>query len=95
MTTFTEDWFGQASCTALATSVVGSTVYLTNSLPYAAALEYGLFPDPPVRGSKKTGETEYTVHVAGGYSMQAPQGMVRITVAEFAAAVNKAIGDAR
>lgn len=72
---------------------VGGIVYLTNSLPYAGALEYGLYPNPPIRGSKKRGEDGYAIHVIGGYSMQAPQGMVRITAREFADAVRAAVKD--
>lgn len=70
---------------------IGGTVWLTNSLPYAVVLEYGLYPNPPKIGSKKRGETEPRVHTVGGYSMQAPQGMVRKTVLEFEAAVKEAL----
>lgn len=73
---------------------VGGIIYLTNSLPYAASLEYGLYPDPPKMGSKKRGEDGYAVHVIGGYSMQAPSGMVRLTATEFVSAVRRAVGDA-
>lgn len=44
----------------------GSTVYLTNPLPYSIPLEYG-------------------------YSQQAPQGMVRVTVTEYQARVNQIV----
>lgn len=62
---------------------LGGSIFLTNSLPYAAALEYGNYPNPPKFGSKKRGEDSMAIHVIGGYSMQAPEGMVRITVAEM------------
>jgi hypothetical protein len=52
---------------------VGGTIYLTNSLPYAAVVEYGQYPNPP---KAQTGKT------SGGFSIQAPQGMVRISVQE-------------
>lgn len=71
---------------------VGGIVYLTNSLPYAEVIEYGLYPNPPKRGSQKVGETEPTIHVTGGYSMQAPHGVVRVTAIEFDAAVRKQLG---
>jgi len=67
---------------------VGGIVYLANSLPYAMTLEYGLYPNPAKYGSKKRGERRATIHTAGGYSMQAPHGMVRLTAAEFANAVD-------
>jgi hypothetical protein len=73
---------------------LGQILYFTNSLPYAAVLEYGLYPNPPEEGSKKRGEAGKAVHVVGGYSMQAPQGMVRVTVIEFDQAVNKALAAA-
>lgn len=70
---------------------VGGVVYLANSLPYARTLEYGGYPNPPKKGSKKKGEDGYAIHVRGGYSFQAPQGMVRVTAVEFSDYVQKAI----
>lgn len=74
---------------ALLSMPIGGIVYLTNSLPYAMVLEYGLYPDPPKFGSKKRGEDGVAVHVQGGYSMQAPNGMVRVTAREFSDAVRR------
>lgn len=51
---------------------LGQTAWLTNGLPYIRVLEYGEYPNPS-KGEK----TE------NGFSKRAPQGMVRITVAEF------------
>ncbi len=48
----------------------GDTWYLATDKPYAPMLEYGLYPAP---GSDKT---------VDGYSIQAPKGMVRISVKE-------------
>lgn len=76
---------------SLASAMAGQVIYFTNSLPYGAVLEYGLYPNPPKRGSQKRGEAGPTIHVSGGFSIQAPAGMVRITIEEFAAAVNKAV----
>lgn len=70
---------------------VGDVVYLSNSLPYALMLENGGYPNPPKLGSKKRGESGYTIHVTGGYSMQAPQGMVRVTVRAFDDFIRKAL----
>lgn len=47
--------------------------FLVSNLPYIMTLEYGRYPNPPKAGSK----------TVGGFSKQAPQGMVRITLAEF------------
>lgn len=67
---------------AVLSQPVGGVMYMTNSLPYAVTLEYGGFPDPPKRGSKKRGEPEVRIHVANGFSLQAPHGMVRIVAQE-------------
>jgi hypothetical protein len=53
----------------------GDTIYLTNNLPYIRKLEEGGYPDGP-----KT---------VGGFSRQAPAGMVALTVQEFAAVVKQ------
>jgi hypothetical protein len=53
----------------------GDTIYLTNNLPYIRKLEEGGYPDGP-----KT---------VGGFSTQAPAGMVALTVQEFAQVVNQ------
>lgn len=59
----------------------GDTIYIVNGLPYIRVLEYGEYPSPPKRGSRVKGR--YVVKSQGGYSRQAPQGMVRITVERF------------
>ena len=48
---------------------LGDTLYLTNNLPYAERIEFGLYPSP-----SKTGKT------VGGYSVKSPQGMCRKNV---------------
>ena len=53
----------------------GDTIYLANNLPYAVRLEEGGYNDGP-----KT---------VGGFSRQAPAGMVALTVQEFAAIVDE------
>lgn len=53
---------------------VGGITYISNSLPYARTLENGGYPNPP---KNPTGKTE------GGYSIQAPAGMVRVTAIQF------------
>lgn len=72
---------------ALGTWQPGTTIYLTNSLPAARSLEYGLYGKPPgsANGPKTT----------GGYSKQAPQGMVRLTVQNFREHVRKAVREVR
>lgn len=52
----------------------GQRFHIVNYMPYAPVVEFGLYPNPPKGGTGKT---------ANGFSTQAPQGMVRVTVAEF------------
>lgn len=60
----------------------GKVYYLVNKKPYIKKLEYGGYPEP---GSDKT--------VAGGFSRQAPQGMVRLTIKNYRAALKRAIAE--
>jgi hypothetical protein len=62
----------------------GNIYYLVNNLPYIRVLEYGLYGT----GQGATYKTAGT-----GYSIQAPQGMVRINVQNFQAALRKAVQD--
>lgn len=71
----------------LGTWLPGTTIYLTNSLPYALTLEYGLYGNPP--GSANGPKT------SGGYSKQAVGGMVRLTVQNFREHVRKAVKDSK
>lgn len=55
---------------------------LANNLPYAQKIEYGGYPgDGP--------------NTTGGYSKQAPAGMVRINVSRFQRLINDALRDIR
>lgn len=56
----------------------GVTTWLSNGLPYIMVLEYGGYQNPPKGGEGKT---------SGGYSIQAPSGMVRITALDFGSIV--------
>lgn len=71
----------------LGTWLPGTTIYLTNSLPQALALEYGLYGNPP--GSANGPKT------SGGYSKQAVGGMVRLTVQNFREHVRQAVKDVK
>jgi len=62
----------------------GGVVFFANSLPYARVVEYGEYPNPPKKGKGKT---------VGGFSKRSPQGMVRVSAAEFDDYVRKAIGE--
>lgn len=48
---------------------------ISTPIPYMPALEYGLYPNPPKAGKGKT---------VNGFSRQAPQGFVRLSIKEVA-----------
>ncbi len=60
------------------------TVYMTNSLPYAPVAEYGEWKD-------KNGNPANGPHTIGGYSIQAPAGMVRRNMTRINTNLNKAM----
>lgn len=62
---------------------LGDVIYFTNNLPYIKTLEYGKFPKPVKRGSRNSRTKQYEIKSNNGYSKQAPQGMVRISIQEF------------
>lgn len=76
-----------AMSVAVAASPVGGVVWLSNGLPYIRVLEYGLYPNPPQRGSwvkgRKGQPGHWEIKSVNGYSRQAPQGMVRLSIIEM------------
>ena len=63
------------------TWVLGKKVYFTNSSPAILSLEYGGFPKSPKRGTYTGGGDDgYQILSTGGYSKQAPDGMVRVAL---------------
>lgn len=58
------------------------SIFISNNLPYITKLEYGGYPNPPKKGSGKT---------VNGYSKQAPEGMVGVTLANNEAIFNAAL----
>jgi hypothetical protein len=63
---------------------------LYSNLEYIHVLEFGLYPNPPKKGSYVKGQG-YVIKSEGGYSKQAPAGMVRISVAELEVRIEYAI----
>lgn len=70
----------------------GSQTWMTNNLPYSEVLEFGEYPDPPKRGTwvkaagkgKRRVAGHFEIRSIGGYSKQAPAGMVRLNMARIA-----------
>ena len=69
--TVTSGWNGKGS------------IFLCNNLPYATVLEFGGYPNPPEVGTRVKGKAFGSIRSVGGYSYQAPGGMVRVTVSEM------------
>jgi hypothetical protein len=67
--------------TGLSATSADGVVWIASGLPYMQKLEHGGYPNPPKSGSGKT---------SGGYSIQAPAGMVQVTAAEFGSIVDEA-----
>lgn len=59
-------------------------LYLTNNVPYIRVLEFGQFdpPDPGPSKDRRKGRLG-EILVRGGYSTQAPNGMVTVTITQL------------
>ncbi|MCR5699655.1 MAG: HK97 gp10 family phage protein [Treponemataceae bacterium] len=58
------------------------SIYISNNLPYITTLEYGGFPKKPEKDGGKT---------VNGFSKQAPEGMVGVTLANSEQIFNAAV----
>ena len=67
--------------------VLGKKLYFINPMPYANIVEYGGYPKAPKKGTK-TG-SKYQKLSQNGYSLQAPEGMVRINIDFMKLAIRK------
>lgn len=54
--------------------------YFVNNLPYAKAIEYGLYKKNPVLGTKNRKTNIYEIRSKNGFSKQAPKGVVRVAI---------------
>jgi hypothetical protein len=79
---------------------LGQTVFITNNMPYAKIVEFGGFPNPvelgtyipkgkrrEVPGGGSVVGPAYIKLSQGGYSIQSPQGMVRVSIRELQAQI--------
>jgi hypothetical protein len=71
----------------------GKVFYLVNNLPYINMLEYGGYPQPVKRGTWRKDKGMYEVRSSGGFSIQAPRGMVGLSVLEFRRRIREAINE--
>jgi hypothetical protein len=75
---------GSAAVTG--TKILGKVWRISTASPYGPAIEFGLYPNPPAGGRGRT---------IGGFSTQAPQGMVGLTVLEFDSVIASAAAGVR
>lgn len=88
------DKSGAAAIAAILANMggAGSQTWMTNNLPYSEVLEFGEYPNPPKRGTwvkaagrgKRRVAGHFEIRSIGGYSKQAPAGMVRVNMARIA-----------
>ncbi len=72
--------------------VIGKRLFFTNPMPYANIVEYGGYPNPVKMGTNtsESGSPNFQKLSSGGYSLQAPNGMVRVNVKRMQARLKKA-----
>jgi hypothetical protein len=68
--------------------VIGTTLYFYNNLPYINKLEFGGYPKNVKKGTRLKGGG-HEVKTAGGYSKQAPKGMVRASLSRWGANLSR------
>ena len=56
--------------------------YFVNNVPWILKLENGGYPKSPKKGTY-VGKGQYEIRSSGGFSIQAPAGMVKVSVAEY------------
>lgn len=72
------------------------TIWLSNAMPYVGVVEFGGYPNPPKKGTfvkarkGKTGRRipntgKWVIKSQGGFSKQAPQGMLTLALQETVA----------
>lgn len=71
------------------------TIYFSNSVPWIFNLEDGLYPKSVSKGSWNSRTKKYEVRTVGGFSTQAPKGMVKLTLAEYPNIYKRAIRTAK
>lgn len=72
-------------------------IYISNNLPYISTLEFGGYPKDVKKGTWVKGKGNknghYEVRSQGGFSKQAPKGMVGVTAANAGRYLKKALDE--
>ena len=73
-----------AAITTKALSIKDWSIFtLTNNLIYGPLIEFGGYPTPVMLGTYNKSTKSYEVLSDGGYSKQAPQGVLRTNIKRF------------
>lgn len=56
---------------------------LTNNSPYSEVIEFGGYPNPVKKGTYNKITKSYEIRSIGGYSKQAPKGVLRVNINRF------------
>ena len=62
---------------------------LANNSAQSLVIEYGGYPSPVKRGTWNKKTKKYEIRSIGGYSKQAPQGVVRVNITRFNTLLNE------
>ena len=79
----TDEAMAKSQSNLVASQSAGKVFYIANNLPYIRVLEYGEYPTPVKLGTWDKEHQIYEVRSINGYSYQAPNGMVRLTLQEI------------
>lgn len=71
--------------------ISSKSLYLFNNSPYGKVVEYGGYPTPVKNGSFNWRTGRFEKRSRGGYSKQAPRGMVRINVIRYKNRIRRAM----
>lgn len=64
-------------------TMFGQRWFLTNNVPYIETLEFGGYPNPVKTGTRNPRSGKIEKRSRGGFSRQAPKGMVRTSLVRF------------
>jgi hypothetical protein len=67
------------------------TWYFTNNVPWIKQLEFGGYPNPPQFGTYNAQLGRFEIRTAGGFSLQAPQGMFRKNIRRYKTILNSVV----
>ena len=67
-------------------------IIMFNNQPYAETLEFGGYPNPPLKGSWNKHNKSFEIKSEGGFSKQAPKGIYSLAILRWPQIVQAQIG---